>query len=167
EFGPAAQRLNEASRSDPQGKLTNDALDMMELLRVAAEDSAGLASLCRADLFRRQKHTAAAESLYTELAGTSRNVEIIQKASWRLALLLRASGRSPEALNRLEEILKRYPQSVRASEYLLQIGLVREEDLGDIKGAIEAYEKILLEYPESLAAQDARRRIRRLEKEQT
>ncbi len=167
DFGQAGQRLNEASRSNPQGKLTNDALDMMELLRVAADDSSGLAALCRADLFQRQKHPAAAESLYMQLTGMSRNGEIIQKVFWRLAHLLRASGRSPEALNRLEEILKRYPQSVRAAEYLLQIGLVREEDLGDIKGAIEAYEKILMDYPESLAAQDVRRRIRRLEKEQT
>ena len=49
----------------------------------------------------------------------------------------------------------------------MEIQLVREEDLGDIKGAIEIYEKILMDYPESLAAQDARRRIRHLEKEQT
>jgi len=167
DFGQATQRLDEASRSNPQGKLTNDALELLELLRIAAEDSTGLANLCRADLLQRQKRPAEAESLFAQLAETSRQKEIVQKAQWRLALLLRASGRSQEALNRLEEVLKRYPKSLRASEYLLQIGLVREEDLGDIKGAIEIYEKILMDYPESLAAQDARRRIRHLEKEQT
>jgi tetratricopeptide (TPR) repeat protein len=167
QFVLAAQRLEEASRSNPESALTNDALNMLELLRLAAQDSVGLADLCRANLQARLGKAQTAESLYSRLSEAAQNADIAREALVKLALLLRDSGRAPEAVERLDEALRRFPQSLKAPEYLLLLGRIREEDLSDTRGAIEAYEKILIDFPTSLAAQDARRRIRRLEKVQT
>jgi len=167
QFSQASQRLDEASRSNPEGALTNDALDMLELLRSACQDSTGLASFCRAELEMRLGQRENAEAMYAAIAAETRSGELAQRALWKLAISCRSTGRPQEAINRLEELLKRFPQSLRACEFLFEIGQIRELDLADRKGAVEIYEKILVDYPNSLPAQEARRRIRNLENVQT
>ncbi|RJP82426.1 MAG: hypothetical protein C4524_00725 [Candidatus Zixiibacteriota bacterium] len=167
DMGQAVERLNEAARTNPEGLLANDALELMDLLRGGAQDSLALETFARADLELRLGQRAAAESLYVQVARETQVADLAERALGRLADSQRTAGHAKEALNTLQETLQRYPSSLRAPEVLLKIGEIRERELGDPRGAIQEYEKVLVDYPGSLSAEEARRRIRKLESEKT
>jgi lipopolysaccharide biosynthesis regulator YciM len=163
----ALSRLNEASASNPEGMLANDALDLVRLLGSAQGDTVTIAALACADLELRLGETARAEEQYTAIAQQTKVPELAEQALVSLAKLYRSSARPEPALKTLNEALTRFPKSLRAPEFIFVIGQIHEKDLGDPQGAIKEYEKILIDYPNSLPAQEARRRIRELESVKT
>jgi tetratricopeptide (TPR) repeat protein len=163
----AMTRLQLAARRNPAGTLTNDALDMMEMLRDGAVDSVGLVLMAEADFAERLAHTSEAESLYVMTADRTQSSNLAERALRRIANIRRDQNRSEEAIEALETALNRFPNSLGAPEILLEIGDIVENDLGDPKQAVEFYERILLEYPESLQGEEARERIRDLESLET
>ena len=62
-----------------------------------------------------------------------------------------------------QAIVQRYSNSTLCDLSLWQIGRVYEQELKNISKAIESYESILLNYPESMLAEKARKKIRDLE----
>lgn len=163
EFDEAANRLKEASQRSPDDRLTNDALDMLNLLRAGKDDSTTLKTFADAELEQKLGNEAEAETLYTRVVTETKIEDLAERALLRIADLQRTSGRSEEAIESLTRSLDRYPNSLRAPEILLRIGEILEQDLDDPKGAVEVYERILIDYPESLQVEEARKRIRRLE----
>lgn len=163
----AVERLDEASKQNPNGLLTNDALDMLDMLRNDATDSVGLATLARADLEAKLGNNAEAESLYATTAEKSRVGDLAERSLLKLAELQRKTGLAAKAMETLEEALNRFPESLNAPEILLTIGETYEKDLEDPKLAVPVYERILVEYPQSLQVEEARRRIRKIESPET
>jgi tetratricopeptide (TPR) repeat protein len=159
----AAGRLTEAVKSNPQDKLTNDALDLLEILRASQDDSAAVVYLLQADLELHLGERARADSLHEMIASRSKAAELAQRALWNLAASYRAQGRAGEAIKVLQANLLRFPKSLQAPEVLLQIGEIKQRELGDRPGATEAYEKILIDFPNSMPVQEARKRLRELE----
>ena len=163
EFDEAANRLKEASQRSPDDRLTNDALDMLNLLRAGKDDSTTLKTFAAAELEQKLGNEAEAETLYTRVVRETKIGDLAERALLKIADLQRTSGRSEEAIESLTRSLDRYPNSLRAPEILLRIGEILEQDLADPKSAMEVYERILIDYPESLQVEEARKRIRRLE----
>lgn len=167
EIDSAMTRLQVASKHNPAGTLTNDALEMMEMLRNSALDSSGLSLFAEAELEERLSNVQVAESLYVRTAELAQSGDLVERALRKTATIRRSQHRIEEALQTLEAAFNRFPKSLKAPEILLEMGAITEIDLADPKQAIELYEKILLDYPESLQAEEARRRIRKLESQQT
>ena len=163
EVDQAVERLKTASQSSPEGALTNDALDLLEMLRNGQADSVALRIFAQAELERKLGQTAAAESLFIQVAAHVQVGDLAERALCKLADLRRAAGRIDEALETLDEFMNRFTTSLRAPEVLLTKGEIREVQLDDPEGAAAIYEKILIDYPESLQVEEARRRIRKLE----
>jgi tetratricopeptide (TPR) repeat protein len=163
----AMERLGQASAGNPEGKLANDALDLAGLLAASSGDSSAAINLARADLEKKLGESARAESLFTAVLQLSKAPELTELAVMKLARLYRESARPTLAISTLQDALNRFPKSLRAPEFLLLSGQIREQDLGDTRGAINEYERILVDYPNSLSAHEARRRIRELESVKT
>lgn len=161
-FAEAAERLKQASEGSPDGLLTNDALDMLDLLRAGKADSTNLLKFAQAELEYRRGDATLAESLYVDVAAGSTVGNLVERALWKTAQLQRESGRPVEALSSLTEALDRDPKSLRAPEILLRMAEIHQEDIADPKGAAELYERILIEYPESLQVEEARHRLRNI-----
>jgi tetratricopeptide (TPR) repeat protein len=159
----ALERLGQASTVNPQGMMTNDALDLMRLLTAGQSDSSNIIILARANLELKLNQPARAESLYTAAAQQAKVADLAEEALVNLAHLYRSTQRAALAVTTLNETLTRFPKSLRAPELIFELGQIRERDLGDAPGAIKEYERILLDYPNSLPTQEARRRIRELE----
>lgn len=163
----ALEHLNQAARLEPEGSLANDALEWTALLRQAQSDSSSLVSFARADLEFRRGHPERANSLFRSVADQTSSAELAEESLRRNAETQRVSGEYDKAVATLQEALRRYPTSPRAPELLLTLAEIFERDKGDAKNAIVHYEKILVDYPDSLAAQEARRRIRKIESSNT
>lgn len=66
------------------------------------------------------------------------------------------------AVAALETIIKYHDDGVLGDEAVFRLALLYEEDLNDEEKAKELYEKILIDFPGSLHATEARKRFRRL-----
>jgi tetratricopeptide (TPR) repeat protein len=159
----ALDRLTQASTVNPQGMMTNDALDLMRLLTAGQSDSSNVTTLARANLEFKLNQPVRAESLYVAAAKGAKVPDLAEETLVNLARLYRSTLRATLAVTTLNEALTRFPKSLRAPELIFELGQIRERDLGDAPGAIKEYERILLDYPNSLPVQEARRRIRELE----
>ncbi|MFH1863137.1 MAG: tetratricopeptide repeat protein [bacterium] len=159
----AEERLHEAASSNPEGTLTNDALDLLELLRAGKSDSTALAELFQAELEIRRGDATAAEAMYLAVARKTKAAELAQRALLKAADLQIQSTRFESALLLLEELISRFPSSLDAPETLLKTGEIYETFLKNPGKAMTVYEKILLSYPHSLQTEEARRRLRRVE----
>ncbi len=166
-FEQAVEKLKEASRQDPDGNLTNDALDLLQLINDDASDSTRLLLFAQAELENRLGNSTAAESLYVKIAGETGVNDLAERSLLKLARLRTADGRHQAAAAALEEALERFPGSLRAPENLLLLGDIYRTALGDSAKAQEMYEKILVDYPKSLQVDAARRRLRQLEQPET
>jgi tetratricopeptide (TPR) repeat protein len=167
EIARAMERFQEASRKSPDGLLTNDALDMLELLRGGSTDSVGLAQFARAAFEERIGNTAAAESLYTSLLQTRHAGDIAERTLLKIAQIDRQAGRIEEALQSYNQALEKFPKSLRAPQILLESGKIHQYDLIDPRGASQYYERILIDHPNSLQVDEARRLLRDLELPET
>ncbi len=163
----ALERWNQATRFEPEGLLANDALEWAALLRQAQSDSSNLVNFAWADLEVRRGNPERADSLFRRIADQTSCAELAERSLWRSAGIQRASGEYDKAITTLQESLRRFATSQRAPELLLTLAEIFERDKGDAKSAIVHYEKILVDYPDSLPAQEARRRIRKIESSNT
>lgn len=164
---PAIQKLNDATQQDPDGLLTNDALDLLELLRDDKTDSIHLRLYAAAELEKRLKSYVTAESLYTIVSQKAKVSDLAERALLQIVQLQRITGHTKEAAATLENVLQRFSKSLRAPENLLTLGDLYRLELNNTDQAKAIYEKILIDYPQSLQADEARRRLRKMEQPET
>ncbi len=167
DYERAADRFNEASQKSPNGTLTNNALDMLELLRFGKPDSTLLAVYANAELYLRIGNESKAESLFTEAAENGRENDLTERARLKLAQIMMKSDRVEEAVQILLATIELDPESLRAPSILLKLGQIHQNDINDPVGAVKYYERILIDYPESLQVNEARKRLREMESPET
>jgi len=167
EFDKAMERLKEASTKSPNSLLTNNALDLLEMIRTNRSDSLTLEMFAQADLEERAGVDSIAKSMYRNVSLTASSPDLIERAILKNAELELSSGRIDSAIAQLSGFVERFPKSVRATETLMQIGDLYRDKLGDANKATEYYEKILIDYPDALEANQARQKLREMEHSQT
>ena len=70
--------------------------------------------------------------------------------------------RYAEADSLLQQLVDFYPDDLLADDALLLLAQLNEEQLGNLSRARACYEKLILDYPASLYADQARKRYRAL-----
>ncbi|MGB6650151.1 MAG: tetratricopeptide repeat protein [Bacteroidota bacterium] len=162
-FSEALEHLNGISMN-LAADYTNDALEMQAFLRQTMEKSPDLlVQLARADLLTRQHNYGEAAILLRDVAEKGRGLSIGDRALMKTATLEEALGRYNEAIDTYERLLDDSRGSAAALDRAqFHIGEVYEFGLRDSARAIEAYEKLLAEYPDSVFGSVARKRIRHL-----
>ncbi|MCX6641579.1 MAG: tetratricopeptide repeat protein [bacterium] len=162
QFQPAKQGLIEATQMNPSEDLTNDALDMLDLIRVSESDSTGLVTFAAAMVDDRLGLSDEAEKEYLDVTKNVKTGDLVERAYWRLSEIARSAGKSDDAIGYLEATLNKYPKSLRTPDALLLMGEILINDKKDIKKGTEIYERILTDHPEALQVEEARRRLRKL-----
>ncbi|GAB3546846.1 tetratricopeptide repeat protein [Spirosoma fluminis] len=81
---------------------------------------------------------------------------------WLRANTYLKQGKNAEALEDLKKIVATYPTDILGDDALFTQGKVFEERLKDKSAAMEAYQKVLTQYPGSIYGAEARKRFRAL-----
>ena len=94
-------------------------------------------------------------------SGPALDARLLEQARYELARLHRAAGRPAEALAQCAAIVRDHPDGRYPAEALALEGEIRL-DRGDPSAARAAWERLLVQYPEYLFADDVRDRLRSL-----
>jgi TolA-binding protein len=159
----AAQLLNMLS-VNVKADFANDALALQSLLEDnMGESREALTMFARAEFLARQEKKSEAVRVFLTLVEQYPQAPLVDRAYLRAATLQAETGQYHEALVTLDTLLTGHREGAtildraqfRAAE-ILQYGL------NNTAGAIVAYERLLADYPESIFASEARRRVRTL-----
>jgi len=147
-----------------QNDFANDAIALQVLLQKNTGASPQALTLYgRAEFLARQHRTPEAVQQFVELARLYPLSPLIDDALLRAGGLLAQAGRYRDALGVYDSLLTKYRDQSKMLDYaLLSMGEVQQYGLGQPAAAIAAYERLLSDYPLSVLANEARRRIRML-----
>lgn len=166
EFEAALTRVN-ATNENTSADVANDAIELKVLLKQnKGPDSLNTPLRMYADarLYTRQRrYDDALGRLDTLLAQYGRH-PLTDDARFRRAELLRARGDTTVAIEAFGQIPLMHPKSSYADRSLFRMGTLHETQ-GNVEEAANAYTRLLEQYPNSLLASDARRRLRNLQQQ--
>jgi tetratricopeptide (TPR) repeat protein len=152
------KRLGSTLRSDE----ANDALQLLYFIEENKPSGRALVEFARAGLLVRQRKYSEAVSRLQALTASMPSVSLVDDATLRIAELHLLLNRTEEALSVFRRIAVDMPGSVLRDRAQMRIAEVYENRLKDKAKALEAYEKVLEQFPTSLFAEEARKRIRLL-----
>ena len=168
EFDSSLYHLNdlifEADFKDP---IMNDALELSILLEIVKSDNTAnsreaLKLYSKADLLSRRRKYSEAQAVYQNLYEEYPDTPLSDDAFFLAGKQSAAMGRFKESVERFDLFLISYPESDLADEVLLSAGEINEIALKETESAIFYYERLLIDYPRSIYADIARKRLRHL-----
>jgi len=145
----------------------NDALELSILLEIVKSDNTAnsreaLKLYSKADLLSRQRKYSEAQAVYQNLYEEYPDTPLSDDAFFLAGKQSAAMGRFKESVERFDLFLVSYPESDLADEVLLSAGEINEIALKETESAIFYYERLLIDYPRSIYADIARKRLRQL-----
>lgn len=160
EFDDAQSYYNVTLRRYPDEPRANDAIDRLLLIKSSGGEGTyvpALGDFAQALLLRRQGDTEQAVGLLKELGGVEGQEPIRVESLKVLAEIYLEQGNPDDAVRtyRLVGDSLDAPSSPSALEAIGDIYL----GLGRIEDAVKAYEDVILKFPESVSAGEARRKI--------
>jgi len=96
---------------------------------------------------------------------SAKSASLSDKAQFEKAKIYRQKKKFSSALDVFEELLEKYPQSFYCAKAEKLIGDIYNYDLEDKSKAIQAYQKVLKDYPRSLFVDEVRERLKELKKD--
>jgi outer membrane protein assembly factor BamD (BamD/ComL family) len=151
--------LDNITEGNPTSTAFNDAVLYNALL-----DEGGVYAALRAfatgDLEIFKGEYASAANSFSNAAGLVKTGKVAEWCRFQQAMALRAAGKPTEAIAVLDTFIITYTNSVDLDRSVYLRTVIRQEDLNEDSGALEAFQKFLLEYPRSPYLEQARRRAR-------
>jgi tetratricopeptide (TPR) repeat protein len=160
EFDDAQSYYNVTLRQYPDEPRANDAIDRLLLIKSSGGEGSympALEDLARALLLQRQGDAEQAVGILTDLVGAEGHDHIRVESLKALAEIYLEDGRPDEAISTYKIVGDSLdaPSSASALEAIGDIYM----GLGKIEDAVKAYEDVILKFPESVSAGEARRKI--------
>jgi predicted negative regulator of RcsB-dependent stress response len=142
------------------GRTVNDCLELLALLDLREETGAGLGPFARAELLRLQGRRAEAAAGFAAVAATGGTLG--GEAALRRAAVQREDGQAELALAGLDSLVSGEQDPVIHARALERMGDIAWRDLRDGARARGAWERMLVEHPDSYLADAVRRQLRKL-----
>ncbi|MGA9116599.1 MAG: tetratricopeptide repeat protein [Bacteroidota bacterium] len=166
-FAGSFDRAEELLRGITLNLKADYANDALRLLAFLGENGASapedLREFARAAWTARTAGGEDAAALFRRIPEGNPRSPLADDALMEAAALLVQAGRAGEAAALYREVLDRFgTTSTLLDRAQFALGEVCQFALGDRAGAVAAYETLLADYPQSLLAEEARRRIRSL-----
>ncbi len=148
--------------SDLKDNSANDALELSLILNTAKYDSSNLKIFSSAELLADQDKYEQASEKYSIIAQNPQAFTLNNIAQFRNAEMLLAMNKLDSAVTQFEKISEEGNQNIYADNALFLLGKIYEYGLSDAPKAVEIYEKLLENFPNSLYLDDARAEIIKL-----
>jgi len=162
-FQEAMRRLSAISLN-LKADFANDALSLASFLEENAQTSPeALRTVAAADFAVRRSNNGEALVGLRDALVRFPTAPLADDVLLKIGYLEEASGRHREALAAFERLLEEFrAPSAPRDRAQFAVGEIYERGLHDAPGAIAAYQRLLEDFPHSVLASDARRRIRLL-----
>ncbi len=148
--------FKEVAQNHPGGLHVNDALQFSILINTNPDDPETLAEYAGASYRLRTDEPVAAIAILEALEGDAGAVFIRDETLLLLGEALRRAGEPERALAALNRAVGEAQVMDLAAEARFLRGAILAEEMADPGAALAEYEKLLVEYPETLAADRAR-----------
>jgi outer membrane protein assembly factor BamD (BamD/ComL family) len=143
--------------------LTNDALQLLYFLQENQPAGAkALADFASADLLMRQHKYSEALALFQAVTVRYPTTSLVDDATMRMGELQVLLNHTNDALLVFHKVAEEMPTSILRDRAQMRIGELYENRLKNKQKAIEAYEQVLVNFPNSMFVEEARKRIRTL-----
>ncbi len=159
----SATSLLQSIATNVNDDLTNDALQLLYFIQEnrPAGDKA-LTDFASADLLMRQHKNAEALVLFQEVTVRYGTTSLVDDAMMRIGELQVTLNHVGDALEAFRKVADDMPTSILRDRAQMRVGELYENELKNKQKAIEAYEQVLVNFPNSLYVEEARKRIRTL-----
>ena len=114
------------------------------------------------DLLLFQNKTDEAVDSLNKMLITYADHSLADEVLWLRANTYLKQGKTTEALDDLKKIGEKYPTDILGDDALYTQGLIYQDRLKDKVAAMDAFQKVLTQYPGSIYGADARKRFRLL-----
>ncbi len=152
-------------RASTSKLVANDAMELSLLISDNMEDDSTYTTLetfADADLMLYRGMLESAWEGYTNIETHNLSHPLLDEVLMRKAQIRMKQARYTEADSLLQKVVDFYPYDITADDALMMMAELNEDKLGNKAKAMECYEKLLLDYPNSLYADNARKRYNAL-----
>ncbi len=160
-----AQEQFDILKSSTSRLIANDAIDMsvfiMDNLNLDTT-SAPLAMYAAAELLTFQRKFDAANLKLDSLAGRFPEHGLVDDILFMRGDIEQQQAHYPQAVAYYRRVVEEFPEDIRADNALFRWAEITEKHLKDPASAKTLYERLFLEYDNSILAVEARKRFRRL-----
>jgi tetratricopeptide (TPR) repeat protein len=139
---------------------TNDALILINFIQNNQSNKL-LTVFSEAEKYESQKKLPEALELFKSIV-ESGNSSLSEDAFFKIISIQRKLKLFTEALKTANKFINNYPESPLIDKMLFQCAQIYYKDLNDIKNALTYYEKILVEYPNSIYINEVRKIVREI-----
>ncbi|WP_461129775.1 tetratricopeptide repeat protein [Spirosoma aerophilum] len=112
------------------------------------------------DLMLFQNKTEEAVQELNKMLKTYPEHSLVDEILWLRANTYLKQGKVTEALEDMKKIVASYPNDILGDDAQFMLGKIYEDRLKDKQAAMEAYQKVLTQYPGSIHGAEARKRFR-------
>ena len=159
-----AQTIFDILKPATSKKISNDAIELSVFIsETIGEDStmvAPLKSFSRAELLLRQNKYSESLALLDSINFLYPDNNLEDDIWYVKAHIFKNQKKIDLAVDMYNKILKKYPDELKADNALFELAEIYENILGDRKKAMQLYEKLFLDYPNSTLAVEARKKYR-------
>ena len=152
-------------RASTSKLIANDAMQLSLLISDNMEEDSTFDMLSRyaaADLLLYRNLLDSAWQGFDDIAHSALSHPLFDDVLMQKARIRIRQQRYAEADSLLQQLVDFYPDDLLADDALLLLAQLNEEQLGNLSRARACYEKLILDYPASLYADQARKRYRAL-----
>ncbi|MBN1825131.1 MAG: tetratricopeptide repeat protein [Candidatus Eisenbacteria bacterium] len=143
----------------PLGAYLNDAIEASIFIGDNRDAGDGpLRAYAECLLLMENRRYEEARTRIEEMLGTLLLSNLRDELTWQLARIEEEEGRYRDAIRILEELIGEYPEARLAHRARMRIGDILAERLGDLTAGVAQYERFLVDYPNSILAEEVRRK---------
>lgn len=162
-FDTSAAVFEKLAKEHPTSPLAARALGrVITITEVKEKDPKALKALSHALLLAVERKDDQALNELRAILSETRDPGLSAQVYLETARVYESQGKYPQALEACKSVLANYPQSRLAPFALDEMSSVYSERLKDDKKAQESLETLILQYPQSLLAEGARRKLEEL-----
>jgi len=137
----------------------NDAIELSLVLNTTMNDSSNLVQFAEAEFLAEQKKFSEAANKYSLIYQNPQALVLHSLTKLRHAEMMLAEDNFDEAIKLFENIAEEEEKNIYADKALYLLGKTYHSGLGNREKALEIYEKLLIEFPNSLYIDEARNEI--------
>lgn len=161
-FNDAVNALQGLTKNAAEN-ITNDALDLLLFIQENVRaDSTALIAFAKADLLQRQRKLSEALAADEQIRSRYAQTPLIDETLMNIGDILTTMGRYTEAIASYDSLIAGFPESIVLDRAMMKIGRIYQAGLKDPAKATAEYQQLLVKYPNSIYASEARKTIRTL-----